>query len=132
MQDGPSTQRRLLVEHLGERRVLAAIAGAVFEDLNHSFQKDAGEVNVPHRLIYIDSNANAAFDTNESFVVAESDGSFVFTDLDDGSYLLRLFNGTQTQTQSIPVEATIEGNAVFRLWWNRVCTPFVRQSCIDQ
>ncbi len=68
-------RRRLLVEHLGDRRVLAAITGAVFDDANHSFQKEAGEENVPRRLVYIDANDNAALDVGESFVVAEENGT---------------------------------------------------------
>ena len=105
-------RRRLLVERLAERRVLAAITGAVFEDANHSFQLEVGEANVARRLVYIDANDNAELDNGESFVVAEDDGTFEFPNLADGSYLLRLFNGTQTQTQTVPIEATIEGRTV--------------------
>ncbi len=37
---------------------------------------------------------------------------FEFQNLDDGTYLLRLFNGTQTQVQTVPIEATIGGGAI--------------------
>lgn len=106
------TQRRLLVEQLADRRVLAAITGVVFEDLNHSFQQEVGEASLPQRLVYLDNNSNSGLDPGEPFVIAQSDGSFRFDDLADGSYLVRLFNGTQTQTQTIPIEATVEGNSV--------------------
>ncbi len=92
--------------------MLAAITGAVFEDANHSFQQDAGEVSAPRRLVYIDGNDNAQLDVGERFVVAEPDGTFEFPNLADGNYLLRLFNGTQTQTQTVPVQATVEGEAI--------------------
>ena len=105
-------RRRLSVERLDERRVLAAITGAVFNDANHSFQKDAGEENVARRIVYIDANDSASLDVGESFVVAKPDGTFEFQNLDDGSYLLRLFNGTQSQIQKTPIEATFEGDAV--------------------
>ncbi len=105
-------RRRLLVEHLGDRRVLAAITGSVFEDVNFSFHKDAEEASLGSRLVYIDTNDNATLDTGERFVVAQQDGTFAFTDLDDGSYLLRLFNGTSSQQQTSPVEAIISGDAV--------------------
>ena len=105
-------RRRLWVESLGDRRVLASISGAVFEDLNFSFDQDPGEPNLPHRLVYVDSNANAKLDVGESFVVAEPDGTFVFDNLADGDYLLRLFNGTQTQTQTSPIEAVVQGEQV--------------------
>ena len=104
-------RRRLLVERLGERRVLAAITGAVFEDVNHSLQKDAAEENVPRRLVYVDANDNATLDVGEVMAVAGQDGNFRFDNLDDGTYLLRLFNGTQSQVQTTPVEATIEGGS---------------------
>ena len=100
-----SVRRRLVMECLGDRRVLAAISGAVFEDANVSFQRDAQESTLGSRLIYIDSNDNATLDGGERFVVAEADGTFAFPDLDDGTYLLRLFNGTQTQQQTVPAGA---------------------------
>jgi hypothetical protein len=106
-----SVRRRLVVERLGDRRVLAAIAGAVFEDANVSFQRDVQESTLGNRLIYIDSNDNEAIDVGERFVVAEADGTFVFPDLEDGTYLLRLFNGTQTQQQTLPIGA-VSGQTV--------------------
>ncbi len=105
-------RRRLLVEQLGDRRVLAAITGAVFDDANFSFHRDQGEVNLASRLVYIDANDNATLDEGEQFVVAEQDGTFSFPNLGDGTYLLRLFNGTSSQQQTSPVEATISGETV--------------------
>jgi len=105
-------KRRLFVEQLAERRVLAAITGAVFEDLDLSQQQEVGEPNVPRRLVYIDTNDNAQLDNGESFVVAEEDGTFEFLNLADGSYLLRLFNGTQTQTQTVPFESAGGGEVL--------------------
>lgn len=105
-------RRRLLVENLGDRRVLAAITGAVFEDANFSFQQDQQETALASRLIYIDSNANAELDAGERFVVAEPDGTFAFPGMADGTYLLRLFDGTSSQQQTSPIEATISGESV--------------------
>lgn len=105
-------QRRLLVERLGERRVLAAITGAVFDDANFSFQKDPAEVNVPQRLVYLDANNNSELEVGEAFALAGEDGTFEFQGVADGSYFLRLFNGTDSQLQTFPVDASIEGNTV--------------------
>ena len=102
-------RRRLLVEHLGDRRVLAAITGAVFEDLNHSFRLDAGDLDAPHRLVYIDANQNAEIDAGEPYALADAEGKFRFDDIADGTYELRLYNGTETQYQTTPVLATREG-----------------------
>lgn len=104
--------RRLIVEQLAERRVLAAITGAVFEDTDYSLQQEVGEPNLPQRLIYIDSNDNGDLDSGESYVVAEQDGRFEFPGLSDGTYLLRLFNGTQSQVQTTPVESAVASGSV--------------------
>ena len=102
-------RRRLLVEHLGDRRVLAAITGAVFEDLNHSFQLDAGDADAPHRLIYIDTNQNTRIDAGEPYALADAEGNYRFDNVPDGVHELRLFNGTETQFQTTPVSAMLEG-----------------------
>ncbi len=107
-----TVRRRLLVERLCDRRVLAAITGAVFEDANFSFRQDAQESLLASRLVYIDANDNSTIDAGERFVVAEENGTFAFPNLGDGTYLLRLFNGTQTQQQTVPIEATIAGGTV--------------------
>jgi hypothetical protein len=104
-----SHRRRLLVEHLGDRRVLAAITGAIFEDLNHSFQLDSGDADAPHRLVYIDANQNTRIDAGEPYALADEEGNFRFDDVPDGTHELRLFNGTDTQFQTMPVSATLEG-----------------------
>ena len=101
-------RRRLLVERLNSRRVLAAITGVVFEDLDQSFRQEAEESVLSNRLVYLDANNNASLDSGERFVLTQDDGSFQFDDLDDGEYLLRLFNGSQSQTQTSPVNATLE------------------------
>ena len=100
-------RRRLLVERLGERRVLAAITGTVFGDTNHSFQYDDGESGAAARLIYLDSNDNGQFDVDESHSLAGSDGAFSFPNLADGTYLVRLFNGTESQSQTYPIQASV-------------------------
>ena len=101
-------RRRLLLEHLGDRRVLAAITGAVFEDLNHSFQLDTGDQDAPHRLVYIDANQNTRIDAGERYALADAAGNYTFDDVADGTYDLRLYNGTDTQFQTFPVLATLD------------------------
>ena len=49
-----SVRRRLLMEKLGDRRVLATLTGIVFDDANESFQQDPGEVGLQSRLVYLD------------------------------------------------------------------------------
>lgn len=105
-------RRRLIVERLDQRRVLAAISGTVFGDANHSFQIDHDELGSAARLIYIDANLDGQLDAEDSFAVANVDGTFSFTGLEDGTYSVRLFNGTDSQTQTFPIEASVSGNRV--------------------
>ncbi len=105
-------RRRLRVERLTERRVLAAITGMVFEDANLSFRQDADESTLGSRLLYLDINDNAAIDAGEPFAVGGDDGSFAFENLVDGTYQLRLYNGTNSQQQSFPVQPIANGKVV--------------------
>ncbi|TWU42410.1 dockerin type I domain-containing protein [Novipirellula artificiosorum] len=105
-------KRRLSVEHLDQRRVLAAITGAVFHDADHSFRQEAGEMSLPNRVVYIDVNDNGAIDRGEQYAIADESGQFLFENVGDGNYPIRLFNGTQTQRQIFPVEATIPAASI--------------------
>ncbi|GAA5506197.1 Ig-like domain-containing protein [Novipirellula caenicola] len=101
-------RRRPLVEQLGDRRVLAAITGVVFDDFDHSFRQEAGEQALPKRLVYLDTNDNGVLEKGEKIAVADAAGAFRFDDLSDGDYKVRLFNGTSVQDQLFPFKATIE------------------------
>jgi WD40 repeat protein len=105
-------RRRLRLERLTERRVLATITGMVFDDANLSMQQEANEVGLGKRLLYLDTNNNGAIETGEPFALGSDDGSFEFTDLADGTYYLRLYNGTDSQRQSFPSLAEASGQAV--------------------
>lgn len=106
------TRRRLIIERLGQRRVLAAITGAVFGDTNHSFQFDSAESGAVARLVYLDTNSNAQLDVDDKYSLTQADGSFSFSGLDDGTYLLRLFSGTDSQIQTFPLEASVSSNTI--------------------
>lgn len=110
-------RRRLLVERLGERRVLAAISGAVFEDADLSLQREVDESAAASRLVFIDSNQNERLDNGEPIAITGEDGSFRFEGLADGRYLLRLFNGTSTQIQTTPVQASVVQASVEGPFW---------------
>ncbi len=97
-----------MVEHLGDRRVLAAITGVIFDDLDHSFRQEPGEASLPQRLVYLDANNNAVLETGERIAVADEAGAFRFEGLGDGDHHVRLFNGTEVQTQRFPFQATVE------------------------
>ena len=102
-------RRRLLVERLAERRVLAAISGEVFEDVNFSLRREGGEPALESRVLYLDANQNAALDDGESIALSDASGQFTFSNLSDGTYLVRLFDGSTTQQQTFPIQAENQG-----------------------
>ncbi len=99
-----NVERRLLIEHLGDRRVLAAITGMVFDDIDHSFRQEVAETSLAKRLVYLDTNDNGILDNSERMVIADDAGAFTFENLADGDYQVRLFNGASSQTQLFPFE----------------------------
>lgn len=96
-------RRRLQIEKLVDRRVLAAITGDVFDDANHSLSRDGGELGAASRLVYVDTNDNAVLDLGEKIALANESGEFQFSDVEDGTYQIRLFNGSSSQIQTVPV-----------------------------
>ncbi|QDT09369.1 dockerin type I domain-containing protein [Planctomycetes bacterium K23_9] len=105
-------RRRLVLERLTDRRVLAAITGTVFGDIDHSYRQEAGEQSLPDRLVYVDVNQNASIDTGEPFALTDDAGGFAFTGLPDGEYQIRLYDGSTSQTQVTPVAATRDGSPI--------------------
>lgn len=98
-------RRRLVVERLDQRRVLATITGTVFDDANHSFGRDDGEAGLPSRVVYLDSNHDGALDPAEPIALTGPTGEFTFSSLSDGQFVVRLFNGTSSQSQTFPIKA---------------------------
>jgi hypothetical protein len=107
-----AVRRRLLVERLDDRRVLASITGAVFEDLNGSFRRESTEQGAASRLVFLDLNQDGSLNSGEPVRMTEADGSFRFDDVADGSYLIRVFSGASTQSQTVPLEASLSGTVV--------------------
>ncbi|TWU66319.1 Dockerin type I repeat protein [Crateriforma conspicua] len=105
-----TTRRRLRLERLSNRRVLAAITGVVFDDIDHSFQRGDGENPLPQRLVFLDANENGDYDAGESFALTDAQGRFEFSDLDPGSYAVRLFDGAASQSQHFPAQLTATAN----------------------
>ena len=100
------SHRKLSLESLSARRVLAAITGSVFEDADASLHANDAESGLVGRLVYIDENINGVFDFGEPNATTGTDGTFNFADLPDGDYRLALFNGSTSQTQTTPIAAT--------------------------
>jgi Dockerin type I domain/Bacterial Ig domain len=98
--------RRLIVESLCQRRVLATITGTVFEDIDGSMHRNNAEPGLISRIVYIDSNSNTQLDLNEQIAITDSSGQFEFTNLLDGQYKIAVYNGTDSQIQTVPVRSS--------------------------
>ena len=105
-------RRRLRLERLDERRVLAAVTGAVFEDANLSLHRELGELFAPRRLVFIDANQNDRLDAGDPVAITDLEGKFRFEDVRSGTHLVRLFNGSASQTQTVPIAADSGGEVV--------------------
>ncbi|MEM6364910.1 MAG: hypothetical protein AAF745_10810, partial [Planctomycetota bacterium] len=103
-----SLRRRLSLQVLDERRVLASISGVVFDDANTSLHRDTNsaglpvELGLPDRIVFVDADDDGTLDPGERFELTDASGAFEFDDLSAGTHVLRVFNGTTTQTQTVP------------------------------
>ncbi|MDD2786432.1 MAG: SdrD B-like domain-containing protein, partial [Patescibacteria group bacterium] len=69
--------------------VLHSISGMKFNDANDNGTRDEGEASLAGWTIYLDSNDNGVLDNEETSTQTNSDGYYTFTDLSDGSYVVR-------------------------------------------
>jgi antitoxin (DNA-binding transcriptional repressor) of toxin-antitoxin stability system len=101
---------------LSERRVLAAITGEVFGDANGSLKKDAGEVSLEERLVFLDIDKSGTFNSGDLWK-RTTGGGFTFDQISEGLYQVRLYDGSSTQLQTTPrtTGATSEPVAVANL-----------------
>lgn len=97
------SRRRLLIERLDQRQVLASIAGMVFDDPNATWRKDGGEVALEQRLVFADSNDNGLPDDGERFALTAADGSFALNELGEDAQIVRLFHAATSQVSHFPI-----------------------------
>ncbi|MBI1324880.1 hypothetical protein GC170_17075 [bacterium] len=68
---------------------LNEIHGVKFDDVNGDGQQDAGEPGIGGAVIYVDSNRNGVHDADEPETTTEADGSYTFSGLTPGAYVVR-------------------------------------------
>jgi hypothetical protein len=101
------------MDGLEPRRLLATIAGVVFGDIDRDGVRDASEVGIAGRRVYIDANNNRAFDVGERATWSESDGAFSIPRNPAGSWRVRVVLPSATQlTTTVPVVTTTATNTV--------------------
>lgn len=75
------------------------IHGVKFEDVNGNHVRDTGEPGLPGITIFVDTNRNQVLDAGEPRTVTGSDGSYAFSGLASGAYVLReVIDAGYTQT----------------------------------
>ena len=68
----------------------AALSGVLFEDADADGEyPEPGEPAVAGRAVYLDADGDGAFDPGETDATTAGDGSFSFTGLDPGDYVVR-------------------------------------------
>ena len=67
----------------------ATISGTVWNDANHNGAKDTGETGQSGWTVYLDTNNNGTLDSGEPSVLSGADGSYSFTSLTAGTYVVR-------------------------------------------
>jgi hypothetical protein len=106
-------KRRLLIEQLCQRQVMANVAGVVFEDANLSLRPDAGDTLLPSRIVYLDANNNGQLDENETLALTDDSGRFELQDLTGDESIIRLFNGSSSSSATtFPIIADVGGGEI--------------------
>lgn len=73
---------------------------------------EASETGLENRLVYLDLNDNGKINSGEPLRQTDAQGQFSFDDLSLGDYVVRLFNGTETQRQTTPFRAEFVDGAI--------------------
>ena len=68
----------------------ASIAGTVFDDANDNLKQDTGEAGLSGWTLYLDLNNSGSFVTGDPTTTTGSNGTYQFTDLAAGTYIVRV------------------------------------------
>ncbi len=118
-------RRSLRIQVLDDRRVLAAVTGAVFEDLNDSTQREALEDGLAGRLVYLDQNHDGELNASERYALTDANGQFSIDGLGDGEYSVRVFNGTSSQFETTITQAELNHEVVEYADITHTLSPFL-------
>ncbi len=82
--------------------------GVKFDDANRNHIRDAGEAGIGGITIYVDLNRNNVLDAGEQSTVTLADGSYSFTNMTPGAYVIReVAPAGTTQTSPTTVGGTL-------------------------
>jgi hypothetical protein len=116
---------------LNNRSAATTISGTVFNDLNASGAKDAGEGFLAGQVVYLDLDNNSVQTAGEPTATTDASGNFLFTSVLPGQYVVRIApDPGYAQTlpaanAGINVQATPGGAAVLSFGLHDVAPPEV-------
>jgi hypothetical protein len=86
-----STNQNATGKNFGSRTVpaTASISGTVFNDLNGNGVKDAGDLGIQGRTVFIDLDNDLQLDANEKWTTTDASGNFILSALTAGTYKVR-------------------------------------------
>ncbi|TWT65301.1 cadherin domain-containing protein [Allorhodopirellula solitaria] len=85
-----AAQRRIQLEKLESRQLLAVVSGEVFLDVNQDGLRQDDEVAAADVRVYIDQNTNGKLDAAELSTNTDVDGFYSFPTLNAGDYQVRV------------------------------------------
>jgi hypothetical protein len=97
--------RVLRFDRLEERRLMAGLEVLVFEDVLSARQVSNQSVPVAEKVVYVDLNADGNHQSSEPLGVTDANGKALFSNLQPGSYLVRLLGqnpSTAQTTNTVP------------------------------
>ncbi|HEX4794500.1 MAG TPA: SdrD B-like domain-containing protein [Humisphaera sp.] len=86
---GFNGSQMILARFLGDPPAVRSIGGSVINDTNANGVLDAGEKGIAGRTLYLDGNKNGKLDAGEKTATTAADGSYAFTNLAAGTYVVR-------------------------------------------
>ncbi len=94
----------------------SSITGRVWEDSDGNQSQNGGESGLENISVYLDLNENGVLDLNEPTTDTDASGDYIFTNLDAGSYDVRIDESSlqgppaYNATTTVPVEVTLGDN----------------------
>lgn len=83
-------QRRVQLERLESRHLMAVVSGEIFLDANQDGVRQDVETGAADVRVYLDQNSNGRMDSSESSTLSDVDGFFSFPTLAAGEYQVRV------------------------------------------
>ena len=85
----------------------AIISGISFNDVNGNGVLNPGDLGIPGRTVYIDTNNNGVLDSGEKSTVTGPGGTYTFTNLQPGGYIVKEIPPPGTVQTTVPVTTTV-------------------------